>query len=260
MLPAFLVIGTQRGGTSSLYRYLGAHPDVVPPLRKEIGYFTRSFAQDEGWYRAHFPLAAARRPRAVLGRATETFEATPDYLMHPLAAARAAGVVPDAKLVVLLREPAARAVSHWRHMCALGFESLGFDEALAREEERIAPDLGRLHADTGHDPRELLRFSYALRGHYADQLERWFVHFDRRRVHVVLSEDLYRDPGAAYAGILEFLGLRPWAPKQFANASRTGPSAPVDDRVRQAAEDLRRTYAEPNERLEELLGRSVPWA
>ncbi|MDQ3973589.1 MAG: hypothetical protein M3276_04520, partial [Actinomycetota bacterium] len=86
-LPDFLVIGGMRCGTSSLFKYLSAHPDVARPLRKEVGYLTLHHDQPLAWYRTHFPL------RARSGR-RRTFEATPHYLFHPLAPARAARLLP----------------------------------------------------------------------------------------------------------------------------------------------------------------------
>ena len=99
--------------------------------RKEVSYFTRHFGRGEAWYRTHFPTrarVAVRRRR--LHAQVRSFEATPDYLFHPLAAARAAQLVPDAKLIALLRDPVERAYSHYRHMVRLGFEDLSFDEAI----------------------------------------------------------------------------------------------------------------------------------
>jgi hypothetical protein len=216
-LPDALVIGAQRAGTSSLYRYLGAHPGVAPSFRKEVEYFSRYEARGEDWYRAHFELRSGRRHLR--------FEATPDYLFHPLAADRAASLVPQAKLVVLLRDPAERAWSHYRHMVRLGYETLDFAAALAAEEDRCAPDLAALAADPDHDPKALLRYSYVARGHYAGQLARWYARYPRDQVLVLPSTRLFDRPAAAYGEVLSFLGLAPWSPPAFRNAS-AAPGAP----------------------------------
>jgi hypothetical protein len=247
-LPDVLVIGAQRSGTSTLYRHLGHHPDVAPSLRKETEYFSRRFARGERWYRAHF--AFTRRHRTC-------FEATPDYLFHPLAAGRAATVVPAARLVVLLRDPVDRAWSHYHHMVALGHEPLDFDAALAAEDERCAGDLARLGDDPSHDPVALLRYSYAGRGRYAGQLARWLDHFPAERLLVVRSEDLFADPAAEYQHILDFLQLARWEPAGFVNVSRVAgsrlPPVPADARDRLAA-----TFEQPNRDLAALLGDRAP--
>jgi hypothetical protein len=258
MLPDFLVIGAQRSGTSSLYRYLGWHPDVLSPLRKETEYFTREYVRGEGWYRAHFPLDARAALRARLRSSTSvTFEATPDYLFHPLTPERAAHLLPDAKLVVLLRDPVERAFSHYRHMVRLGFETLSFDDALRAEPERIGGDLLVLEADPLSRTPELLRFSYVSRGRYAEQLRRWIEHYPRDRLHVVESEAFFRDTAREYGDILGFLGLAEALPRSFSNLSsgtRERQAMAVSTLTR-----LRSAFAEPNEDLFALLGRRFEW-
>jgi Sulfotransferase domain len=244
-LPDLIVIGGQRCGTSTLYRHLGRHPDVSPSLRKEVEYFSRRYGRGERWYRAHFALDAPSHRLC--------FEATPDYLFHPLAAARAATVVPEARLVVMLRDPVARAWSHYHHMVALGHEHLEFEAAVAAEPDRCADDLARLGDDPLHDPVALLRYSYLARGRYAEQLARWFEHFPRDRLLVVRSEEFFADPRGSYHQILDFAGLPSWEPEHFTNVSRplgTGPPpipSPTRDRLGEA-------FARPNQDLATLLG------
>src|SRR5207253_9196889 len=108
-------------------------------------------------------------------------EATPDYLFHPQAPARAASVVPKAKIIVLLRNPVDRAISHYLHMVALGIESLSLPDALEAEASRIAPDLEAMQSDPLHSCRPFLQFSYMSRGLYSEQLVRWFRSFPRDR-------------------------------------------------------------------------------
>ncbi|MGZ4757801.1 MAG: sulfotransferase family protein [Acidimicrobiales bacterium] len=251
--PDFMVIGAQRSGTSSLYRYLAAHPEGRPSLRKETEYFTRSYGEGPTWYRSHFTL----RRRGV------SFEATPDYLFHPLAPARVASDLPDCRLVVLLREPAARARSHWRHMTRIGFEHLSFADPLAAEPERTAADLARLEAGEPVVEGPLLRYSYRARGFYADQIDRWRAVFPTDQLLVLRSEDLFRDPAATLEQVERFVGLSHWVPPSFANWS--APSL-EDDRgsdlgqhERCTLEQLREGYVAANRRLTELTGMPDWW-
>ena len=251
-LPDALVIGAQRSGTSSLYRALGAHPGAAPSFRKEVEYFSRYHDRGVRWYRAHFPLAAGPGGRRV------AFEATPDYLLHPLAAARARALVPRAALVVLLRDPVARAWSHYQHMVRLGYENLPFDDALAAEEERLAPDLARLDDDPDHDPKALLRYSYAARGRYAGQLARWLDAYPRERLLVVRSEDLFAEPGPTLARIAGHLGLAPRAPAPLGNVSG-GHGAPPPAAMSEAARvRLAAEFAGEPAALAALLGADAP--
>lgn len=249
-LPDALVIGAQRSGTSTLFRHLARHPEAAASRRKEVEYFSRYHAEGEQWYRAHFALSGGRR--------RVSFEATPDYLFHPLAARRAAALLPDARLVVMLRDPVERAWSHHRHMVALGYEDLRFDDALDAELARCAPGLARLAVDPLHVPLSLLRFSYAARGHYAEQLRRWLEVYPRSSLLVIRSEDFFADPAVEFARVVDHLGLRPWQPDEFVNVSRADgdhvrPQVPGEVRHRLAA-----TFDPTNAQLVELLGPDAP--
>jgi hypothetical protein len=243
-LPQFLILGTQRGGTTSLYRYLAEHPDVRRPLRKEIQYFTLHHGRGEGWYRSHFPFSGT------------TFEATPYYLFHPQAPARAAACVPDAKLLVLLREPAGRAFSHWQHTRGRGLEPLGFEDALDAEAARVDGEAARLASDPSYRSEAHRSWSYATRGQYAEQLERWLAVYPREQLLVVRSEDLYERPAETHARVLEFLGLPVVTLHQYARHTRRAGSGAMPAGVR---ERLRTHFRPHNERLAALLGPDVRW-
>ena len=229
-----------------MYRYLGAHPGVVPSVRKETEYFSRRYPNGVLWYRSHFPLR----------RSGLTFEATPDYLFHPKAAERAARTVPDARVVVLLRDPVERAVSHWKHMTRLGFETLSFADAIEAEPGRIDADLAAVQAGEVIDENPLLRFSYRARGSYDEQVERWMAVYPRSRVLVLRSEDLFADPAGVLTQLEGFAGLAAWSPSSFRNWSAPTRDRPVDEtdaddpavrsaRARRAASPLRAAQHAP---------------
>jgi hypothetical protein len=137
-LPEFVVVGVQRSGTSSLFRYLNGHPQVRRPLRKEIDYFSMEAGRGERWYRAHFPI---RRLGA------QSYDNTPQYFVHPLAAERCAALLPDAKIILSVRDPVDRACSHHNHITSLGLEDQDLLAALRAEATRIGPDLAQIQAD-----------------------------------------------------------------------------------------------------------------
>jgi hypothetical protein len=260
ILPDFLIIGAQRCGTSSLYSYLGRHPDVIPSLRKETLYFSVAYPRGENWYRAHFPLAARRSLRKAAGRRLVTFEATPDYLLDHRAAQRAARLLPDARIIALFRNPADRAFSQYLHNVRLGTEPLSFEEALDREDERIEGELERLAADAEYPALRLRRYGYFARGRYAEQLVRWMEHYPPDRLMVISSEDFFARIPHVFQEILNFLDLPPWQLGGFRNYSYGRPRQRPTDRLSDSLRSrLVEAFAPYNQILCDLVGRNFAW-
>lgn len=251
-VPDFMIIGCQRGGTSSLYKYLGRHPQISPTLRKETEYFTVNHPQGEAWYRAHFPLRSRRRL---------TFEATPDYLLDPRAPQRAVALLPDAKHIVMLREPGARAMSHYKHNLRLGFETETFERALELEDERLASDLAALPGTPGGPLYDFRRYSYMTRGLYAEQVSRWFDSYPKDRFLFIESERFFSDPASCLAEILTFIDAEPWSPAEFRNYSYSASAPmeedePISDEARLM---LDRRFAVSNDELRAMLPGVFRW-
>jgi len=129
--------------------------------------------------------------------------------MHPLAPERAARLLPEARLIAVLRNPVDRAFSHYQHEVRGGRETLSFAEALEREPERTAGEEARLAVDPDYYSYAHHRCTYIARGIYLPQLQRWTRHFPRSQLLVVQSEGLFRDPVATTEAVHRFLGLRP---------------------------------------------------
>ena len=250
-LPDFLIIGAKRGGTTSMFNYLSSHPDVAPlfpsPQQiKGVHYLDTNFHRGEMWYRSHFPVTG--RGRTLVG------EASPYYLGHPRAARRAAAVVPDAKLIVLLRHPVDRAYSHYRERSRNRGEPLSFEEAIEREPERLAGEVDRMLADDGYVSWEHEHHGYLTQSRYDELLPPWLDRFPRERILILRSEDLYRDAAATYGQALEFLGLEPFEPGAFP-AFNLHPSVPMDPGTRTS---LLRALEPSVVRVERLLVMSFP--
>jgi hypothetical protein len=246
-LPAFLIIGTQKGGTTSLHEYLAEHPLVSPPTTKEVHYFDHSHHRGGGWYRAHFPLPG--RPEEISG------ESTPYYLFHPVVPELVARDLPDSKLIVILRNPVDRAFSHHNHERALGYEDLPFEEAIAREPDRLRGEEERILDDQRYRSFPHQHHSYLSRSRYAEQLERWFRHADRDRFLILSAEELFQDPRPVVAEAQRFLGLEVDIPADLtARNART--YSPIPDEVR---DRLSSEFAPHNRRLYELVGRNFGW-
>lgn len=267
-LPEFVVIGSKRGGTTSLYFHLLRHPQVLPlfprpdhlpkaTYTKGVHYFDGNAHRSTRWYRSHFPSERVRAETAhTLGLPVVTGEASPYYLFHPLAADRAAGLLPDVRLLALLRDPVERTFSHWKERRRAGAEPLGFADALAAEDDRLGVEeellrSGAIRASYAHEQQ-----SYARQSEYAPALDRWLARFPADRLLVLVTEDYVADSSAVLAGCAQFLGLRPAA---LPGAERRNVTAPgeLPAGVRRR---LEQRFAPHNHRLEQLARRRLPWA
>jgi hypothetical protein len=245
--PDFVIIGAQRGGTTSLYAYLCAHPQVAPATTKELHFLTDRFHRGPDWYHAQFP--ATLPPGAITG------EATPYALFHPHAPSRLRAVAPAAKAIALLRNPVDRAYSHYQLERSRGDEPLSFADALAAEPARLTGEEAKLSSDPSYVSDLHKHFSYVARGEYAPQLARWLAAFPRHQLLVVRSEDLYAQPAATFGRVAAFLGIDPHLPGDFRVHNRSsGP--PLDPALRARLADH---FARCNTDLQAMLGWDPPW-
>ena len=223
-LPDFLGLGTQKGGTTTLHRLLGKHPDVFLPACKEVHFFDQNYNAGEAWYREHFQTARAHQ---------RCGDITPFYLFHPDVPGRIYQHIPNARLIVLLRDPVERAISQVFHAQRLGFEPLPIDEALAAEQSRLA---------TG-DPFSFQKHSYLSRSRYLEQLDRYEALFPREQLLILRSEDLFSTPERVWQELLSFLELKPmdWPGALPRANAGDGLGDQIDPALRQ---DLRQQLAE----------------
>ena len=224
-LPDFLGLGTQKGGTTTLHELLSAHPEVFLPAAKELHYFDLQPQQTPHWYKQHFSEAELDQ---CCG------EITPFYLFHPAAPKRIQALLPDVKLVVLLRDPVERALSQIFHARKRGFEILEPTEAIAAEAERLA----------NGDPVSLQKHSYVGRSRYLEQLDRYETLFRPAQLLVLQSEALFEQPQRVWNDLQRFLGLQniPLPPLPKANAGE-GENKTVDPALRSQLKSVLATTA-----------------
>jgi len=214
-LPHFLVIGTQKGGTTSLHKLLSQHPDVFLPECKEVQYFSLHADKPISWYAKQFNAAKPGQQRGDI---------SPYYMFHPEAPGLIKKVLPKVRLIALLRDPVERALSQYFHARRHGFEELELVDALAAEPERLASG----------DPYSLQKHSYLSRSCYLEQLDRYEALFPNRQILVLRSEDLFNNTEAIWKRIQLFLHLQvhPLSmPLPKANAGN-GEAKDVDPSVR----------------------------
>ena len=252
-LPDFVIIGGKKCGTTFLYHLLRRHPRITPAAKKEVHFFDMRFHKGIGWYRSQFPLLErGQEPTPITG------EASPYYLYHPHAARRASEVVPQAKLIALLRDPIDRAFSDYHDKTRQGREPLTFEEAIEAEESRLRGEKEKMLADETYVSHNYRAFSYLARGIYVDQLQEWHNFFEREQLLVLKSEDMFEDITGTLKKVLDFLrlpDLKIDVPPR-AEDRNEGQYAPMKPATREL---LRGYFAPHNQRLYEHLGTDFGW-
>jgi sulfotransferase family protein len=251
-LPDALIIGAQRSGTSSLVRHLARHPGVLKSLgRGEIHFFDRDpiFARGVSWYRSRFPLRSmVRLVGSRLGCAPRVLEKTPAYLFRPKATERMAELLPDARLIVLLRNPVERAYSNYHHARRELGVTMSFEEVVETGIAAVERD-GVDAVAEAPGPATVV-----ARSVYHDQLARLFKLYPRERVHVERSESYFARPDESVDRLLDFLGLPRM--RLTVKAVRPPPYARLPEALRRRLTGFFRPH---NDRLERLLGRAMEW-
>lgn len=260
-LPDFLIVGTKRGGTTSMWNWLVEHPGVVgmyPEVRgsKSSDYFFDGGVRGERWYRSHFHT---RRHREALeerrGHRVVTGEASPLYMYDPRVCAQVVTLMPRIKVIVQLRNPVDRAFSHWQERVQQQVEPLSFRAALDAEEQRTSGELERMLADPAYYSQAFDWFSYRDRGVYEPQVARWLGALPSSQVHIVNSEEFSADEQGVMNGVSDFLGVPRYERQGFARHNLSTRAA-MDEATRA---ELGRFYRPHNARLYELIERDLNW-
>lgn len=256
-MPDFIIIGAQRCGTSSLYNYLIQHPSIIPARKKEVHYFDLQFQKGNEWYRSNFPTIFYKRIIKLIRGNSLTCEASPYYIFHPLAAGRIKQILPDVKLICILRDPVVRAYSHYCKEVRMGRENLLFEEAIINESKRLEGEIEAFYRDPYYHSDNYRWFSYLTRGHYEEQLKRWFKFFKKDQFFFMISEKLFKDPVSELKKITRFLGLPEYSLKEY---NKFGSSKKKTDVIsKKVREKLAKYYYPYNERLYNLLGKDFKW-
>jgi Sulfotransferase domain len=193
-LPNVVVIGGLKCGTTSLHHYLNLHPEIGMSRPKELNFFIAELNWELGrdWYAGHFDAG-----HPVRG------ESSPHYTNEPRfrgVAERMAGLIPDARVIYVVRDPVDRALSHYLHNVSGGYEDRPMEVALGEPES-----------------------AYVHRGLYAMQLSPYLESFPRERIAIVTREELKRERAATMQRLFAFLGVdERFSSPQFEREWETG--------------------------------------
>jgi len=240
--PNFLIIGQAKCGTSSLYKYLTQHPKILPAIEKEINFWNGNFAKGLDWYLAHFPAIS-------VGHNFLAGEASPGYLDSYKAAVSVFQNFPSMKLIVLLRNPVDRTMSHY-HMCVKqNRDNRSIENAILSGLEVITTKAN------GNSVHDVNCYSYIKRSQYIEPLSQWMELFPKKQFLILKSEDLFADPATTVNQVFQFLGVEPYQLQEYSNHNK-GNYPSISQSTRRTLSNYFRPY---NQQLEEFLDRKFNW-
>lgn len=184
MLPNLIVIGAMKCGTSSLYHYLTLHPDVFMSTPKELDFFIKTMNWNKGikWYESHFRENGKASKIKIYGEASTNYSKHPTFIGVP---SRMYSLLPDVKLIYLIRNPIDRIVSHYIHNYYDELEDRSFSEILS-------------NFDNNH---------YINCSKYYMQLEQYLNYYPKKNILVIATEELNKFPQDTMKRLFNFLNI-----------------------------------------------------
>jgi len=244
-LPDFILPGAPKCGTSSLFDLVALHPDVRRGWKKEPTNFI------------HYPTSVLRS-RMNQPFASGRFlcgEGSVEYFFHPDAAGHCASIVPEARIIFMLRDPVARAWSEYRMFVKSGHEKEDFGVVVRRAMQWLSdPDKAPLCESALRSSFNPIR--YVCCGMYAAMMEKWLRCFPRDRVLIVFSEDYFERPAVVCRKVYEFLKLRDFQPDSYPHARDSGNRSRPEPEI---SAELRAFYAPYDKALRLLVDNPLPW-
>jgi hypothetical protein len=249
--PNYIIIGTHRGGSTSLHNYIRAHPQVAeiggPRFEMHLFDYPHNWQKGLQWYEKQFDGFDGQ----LCG------EKSPTYLDHPLVPRRIKEHYPDVKLIVILRNPVDRAYSAYNKVRAKGLENFStFEKALDAEPDRLKSELGKdgFWENDYYVSHHCSR-AYTWRGMYAEHLKRWLLYFRPSQMLILKSEDMFADPQRAALHAWDFLGLSP----VYLTEPKRWQKIDYEPMLPETRERLKRLYVGPNAELAAMLGGDERW-
>tara|TARA_Y100001936_G_C16009194_1_gene632531 strand:- start:314 stop:1144 length:831 start_codon:yes stop_codon:yes gene_type:complete len=247
-LPNFIIIGAMKSGTTSLYNYICDHPSVIAAEYDEIGFFDSNYHLGLNWYRSLFPTKKQLKSLEQKEDQGITGEDTPFYFWNEESANRIKEILPNVKLIIILRNPINRAYSEYHDKVQSGRTKKSFEQYIQSELENLkknSPPPSKFNDDD----------SILLRGIYSKQFENWSSIFSKKQIIVLQSEQLLEKPQKVLNDIYNFLGLTEFNLKnKFSKKKKK-----YQDMNSETREILRDFYYPYNEKLFQMIEKRFDW-
>ncbi len=198
----FIIIGAQKAGTTSLFKYLEHHPQIGMPKEKEAPFFCFDERFEKGWEWFIQEFFSTIPKQLFWGKAT------PAYMSYPIPSAqRISDLIPQVKLIAILRNPVHRAFSHYKMCVKRGVETRNFHQAVLESLESTALEKARQLNFNPSNNKNAEKFCYLIRGEYGRILSIYLNSFLRDNLLVLFMEDLEKKPRETFQSVCHFLNI-----------------------------------------------------
>lgn len=255
--PSFLIIGTQKGGTSSLFKYLSQHRDLISPANKEIHYFSSdtNYVLGDSWYHKQFPKSS------MFSRTKITYEATPAYLFCDSCPERIFKYNKNMKLIVMLRDPIDRAYSAWNMFKNFKTDPVHYKLAELRSfEKAICDEMLKINSEeTILSENCLDDYNYIKRWIYVQQLKRYFDVFQKNQILIIEKSDIENNLEWTLNSISEYIGISHFDFSNFTQTRSNVGRYSQDTIPLSVSMELSQFYNKYNNELFDLLQTKYDW-
>ena len=262
--PDFIIIGSGRAGTTSLYSYLIQHPNIITSFSHreqkaaDLHFFEYMISSSTNWYRSHFPTKISKKLLQLRTKSSViSGEFTSTYMYHPFVPKRIFDLIPNIKLIVILRNPVDKVYSAFSQQFQFKEFTSSFEDYIESELKRIKiienePDLKTFNEDF-----ESIAVPNILRhGIYHTYLKKWLELFSKKQIYVVDSKDLHDNTQETLDNIFKFLEIHPVNIPDTSKIN-VGKYSKMDTLTRRRLLDF---FSPFNDKLNYLLGTKFHWS
>tara|TARA_Y100000996_G_scaffold411235_1_gene395003 strand:+ start:2012 stop:2848 length:837 start_codon:yes stop_codon:yes gene_type:complete len=248
VLPNFIIVGTVRSGSTSLYYNICEHPSVISAAYDEIGFFDSNYHLGINWYRSMFPTEKEMSEVKNKTGSSLTGEDTPFYFWKEEAIKRIFDTIPNIKIIAIFRNPIDRAYSNYNLGLRAKTEELEFEDAIDEEIKFLRKHTFRESIDR--------RRSYISKGMYEKQMELWLNVFPRKQIHILSTEDMQKYPKYTLQKIFKFLELKEYNIKNPQKQKQ----AKYEKMNEETRKKLLEFYEPHNEKFFEVIQKRFDWS
>jgi len=247
VLPDLIVIGVVRSGTTSLYHYLSQHPSITKSAYDELGYFDSNYKLGLNWYKSFFPSIFTKKKIIKKSRKFITYDVTPFYIYHEKAPKRIHELLPNCKLIVILRNPIDRCYSNY----FLTNQQETFEDII-KNEKKILNQIDKHNVKKYY---EFVHTSMLGRSLYAEQLENWYKLFSKDQILIIKSEEFAIQTNKIMNEIFNFLELEHFDIPDNSKKNKIH----YDMMKKETRDDLIEFFRPYNQKLYSLIGKNFDW-